>query len=724
MTSGHATARPAQDERRTLNGLPRAGLRAALAFTSWSLAVVTSGGIDLRALGLPLVARTPWPTTLAAALFAAACVAIRRAAVLDDVAAVVDGLRRHAMPAALGIALATGLVSARLGTFAVGGSDSNCYVEQAERWAAGTMLAPVAPGFTPDWPNASLSLTPTGFVPSRRVEGAIAPICPSGLSLIMAVPRALGAPRVAVFYVVPVFAAIAVLCTFLLGGKLAGPLPGLAAATLTAASPVFLYQSLQPMSDVPATALWLVALACAAGATATASSSGHGALRGARSEWHEGARVRRRVGGLVGAGLAAGAAALVRPNLAPLALFIVGIAALCGTAGPPFRVETGKATRCGVARACLFRAAVVALALFPAVIAVGLVHQILYGSPFSSGYGSPGFLFRAEHVPANLARFPRWLVETQSLFVLGGLVAPLVVWMTLRARACRHDDETGVDTRRAGHLCLSVALWLFTLAAFAAYLPYVPFDGWWFLRFWLPGIPPLTVLAVAAAAAIGARAADGRILPHEPGGENVGRRGEVEGDSPHHAALRLMAGLNGHGAGDSAYEATGRPRRRTASANAALATAGLLACVGLAAWQLGVARDRSVFQLQRLERKFIVSGQYVATLPQESVVLTIWHSGAVNYYAGRPVVVWDALPARHLDAAIDSLQRQGREVFLLLEPWEEPSFRERFAGSSDLARLDWPPRARFGTAATLWAIADRQRFLRGEPTVSDRVWVR
>ena len=163
----------------------------------------------------------------------------------------------------MGLAVASGALAIRFGTFAVGGSDSNCYVEQAERWAAGTMLEPVQPGFTPDWPDAALSLTPTGFVPSRRVEGAIAPICPAGLSLMMAVPRALGAPRSSVFFVVPAFAAMAVLCAFLVARRLAGPGTGLAAALLTAAGPAFLYQSVQPMSDVPATALWLAALACA-----------------------------------------------------------------------------------------------------------------------------------------------------------------------------------------------------------------------------------------------------------------------------------------------------------------------------------------------------------------------------------------------------------------------------------------------------------------------------
>ena len=150
----------------------------------------------------------------------------------------------------------------------------------------------------------------------------------------------------------------------------------------------------------------------------------------------------------------------------------------------------------------------------------------------------------------------------------------------------------------------------------------------------------------------------------------------------------------------------------------------MLGCTALAAWQLGVARDRSVFQLQRFERKFVASGEYVATLPPDAVVLTIWHSGAVWYYGHRPAIMWDAIAPDGLDDVVASLRRQGREVYLLLEPSEEDAFRTRFDGRTPTARLDWPPRARFGNEVTLWALDDRDRFLRGEAVQSERVWGR
>ena len=62
-----------------------------------------------------------------------------------------------------------------------------------------------------------------------------------------------------VFLVVPLFAALLVWFTFALGRALDDEVTGLGAAVLLACSPIFLYQAVQPMSDVPAAALWLAA---------------------------------------------------------------------------------------------------------------------------------------------------------------------------------------------------------------------------------------------------------------------------------------------------------------------------------------------------------------------------------------------------------------------------------------------------------------------------------
>src|SRR5207237_8404761 len=120
-----------------------------------------------------------------------------------------------------------------------------------------------------------------GHIPSPTVRGAAVPMCPPGLSMMMAPAMYIaGAPASyvgagfsrpnLVFAIVPAFGALLIVATFMLGARF-GARVGLASALLVACSPAFLFQLMQPMSDVPATALWLLALAFA-------TRSGHGAL--------------------------------------------------------------------------------------------------------------------------------------------------------------------------------------------------------------------------------------------------------------------------------------------------------------------------------------------------------------------------------------------------------------------------------------------------------------
>jgi hypothetical protein len=190
-------------------------------------------------------------------------------------------------------------VSWRWGSFVAGGSDSYCYLHQAERWAdamahpfRGRLQVAEPLALEVPWPDAPLSFTPIGHVPSTTTLGAIVPICPAGLSIAMAPLVIAGGPRAA-----PGHPAV---CRrphpgHLRGGSRFGARIGLASALLTAASPAFLYQAVQPMSDVPAAAMWMVAVACVTGA-----------------------KPRH----LVTAGLATSAAILIRPNLLPLGIVI------------------------------------------------------------------------------------------------------------------------------------------------------------------------------------------------------------------------------------------------------------------------------------------------------------------------------------------------------------------------------------------------------------------
>jgi hypothetical protein len=301
----------------------------------------------------------------------------------------------------------------------------------AVRGQAVDLLPPDPLALAAPWPDATWSFAPAGHVPSRTVPGAIVPVCPSGLSLVMAPFRLVGG-RAGMFLVFPLFGALFVVATYAVGARY-GARIGMTAALLAAASPPFLYQVIQPMTDVPAAALWLLAVA---GATGT--------------------RPRHVVGG----GIAAGLAMLMRPNLAPLAVPI-GLFLL-------FRPE--RSWRQRVVAAAVFTAAAV-----PWCVAVALIQATFYGSPFASGYGSLSLLFRKEHVLPNLQRYVQWLLQAHTPVIGLALLAPLLL-------------PGGLTTLLLG----------LVLVNFALYLPYVVFEDWSFVRFLLPTIPLMLILVMAS----------------------------------------------------------------------------------------------------------------------------------------------------------------------------------------------------------------------------------
>jgi hypothetical protein len=509
---------------------------------------------------------------------------------------------------AAAIAAAVVVVGLRWSTFAVGGSDSYCYVYQAQRWAGGT-LQPVEPlARQASWPDAPLTFTPTGHVPSPTVPGAIAPICPAGLSIVMA-PLLVGTSGQsrAVFLVVPVFGALLVWATYLIGLRFSARV-GVASAALVACSPITLFQLMQPMSDVPAAALWALATACA-----TASRRSAPAL----------------------AGLATSAAILMRPNLVPLGL-VLGLFILV-------RPDRGWSKR-------IRDAAMFAGASAPGCVAVGVIQQIFYGSPLRSGYGSAAALFSAANVGPNAIRYFQWMQQAHTPVWLVACAAPFVLpgWLTA--------------------LLLTLAM-----ATVVSYLPYVVFNDWWYLRFMLPGIVPVLVLTVAVLDRL-LTWAGGRVM--KPA-----------------ASPRLATGIQ----------------------------AALVACLTAALCVLFVAeaRARSVFDLRRLESRYVRAGEYVAGhLPANALVVTSWESGSVRYYSNRKTVAWDVLDPAWLDRMLAESRALGYEPYLLLERWEEPLFRERFTGTA-LGALDWPPSVEIASQVRIYRPEDRQRYLRGQDVETD-----
>ncbi len=283
------------------------------------------------------------------------------------------------------------------------------------------------------------------------------------------------------------------------------------------------------------------------------------------------------------------------------------------------------------------------LGVAPGIAAVAWSQFVMYGSPLRSGYGSLDVLFSLSHVAANLRRYPAWLLSTHGPVVLLAVLAPVM--------AARRRE--------------ALVLGAFVLATFAMYVPYTNFDDWWYLRFLLPAMPALIVLASIPVA---------------------------------------------------------RSVERLGPAWRAPVLAALVAVV--AAFWIHTARERLVFDLYSLEQKYPVTGDYVRThLPPNAMVVAGNQSGSVRYYAARPTLAWDLLDPRAMDGAIAFLRRAGYEPYFVLETWEEPRFRDRFAGQNALGALDWPPMAQVGAAVRIFDAADRDRYLAGESVRTDRVWL-
>ena len=166
---------------------------------------------------------------------------------------------RAAWLIAAAAAIAAAVAGLVWGTHVAGGPDSYCYLSQAELFASGHVMHIEPLAARAPWEHGADAFVPVGHVPAfDRADGSV-PMCSPGYPIAMAIVRHAGG-RIAMFGVVPILGAVAVWLTFILGRRISGPASGAVAAVLMAASPPFLYQVVQPMSDVPAAALWAAAL--------------------------------------------------------------------------------------------------------------------------------------------------------------------------------------------------------------------------------------------------------------------------------------------------------------------------------------------------------------------------------------------------------------------------------------------------------------------------------
>ncbi|HET9703624.1 MAG TPA: glycosyltransferase family 39 protein [Vicinamibacterales bacterium] len=506
------------------------------------------------------------------------------------------------MSKGIAILIAAGLAAFGIarGTWAVGGSDSSCYALTAQAFAAGEAQPFSAIGIDAPWPDASTTTAPGGFIPSPVRPGAASPICAPGFSLLMA-PLAALFGQDAIFWLTPIAGAVLVLASFAIAHRLAGSTAGVTSALLVASSPIVLFQVVQPMNDVTTAALWMWVFAL----LVTDDDPD-------------------RLGRSRLAGFLAGLAILVRPNLAPLAIMAIALVLA--------RDET-RGRRNNSAGALVIGA------IFGVAMMLSL-NRALYGRVLGSGYGDVGSLFSLSHVVDNARNFWRALFATQHVVPALGLLAPVIF----------------VGGRR------TVAIVLLATAAMTTgiYLLYRPYPEWWYLRFLMPALVIMLVLASAVAVELASRA-------------------RMRGVIPILAVLLAIVSTRAAGA-------------------------------------------RDVFALQGLEGRYRDTAMVARErLPADAVFLTVWQSGSIRFHAGREIVMWDSLDPEWLDRAVAWLEQRGRRPYLLLERREEGEFRNRFRGHASIGALDWPPRFVINRQVRIFDPSDRARYLAGETYSTENI---
>jgi len=338
------------------------------------------------------------------------------------------------------VTIAAFLIGVEYCAFLGAGPDASAYVSQAHKWTEGNLHTPI-PEWAAHamWMNSVPAGAPVGYT-ADATQQAYVPMVSLGLPVIMSLfERAGGAD--AVFYVVPLSGALVVWGAYLLGRRLAGEWAGALAAALLMFSPAFLWLLIVPMSDVPVAACWTMALVFAmrGGGAADALASG----------------------------IAVGIAIVIRPNVAPLAVF------------PALLLLLSDNRR-------LTKVALFGLSAIPAALVIAMINGRWYGSPLRSGYGSLDVLYAAGRIPLNLQRYGGWLVDTQTPLVLVWAAAPFIV--------------NAYDLPRRLLLLL-----VYPFAVLAMYLAYLNFNEWGYLRFLLPAYPVMLASVAAVFVSVARR---------------------------------------------------------------------------------------------------------------------------------------------------------------------------------------------------------------------------
>lgn len=291
-------------------------------------------------------------------------------------------------------------------------------------------------------------------------------------------------------------------------------------------------------------------------------------------------------------GIAVSVAILVRPTNVLLALPIV--------------IAFGIAWR---------RYAAALIAALPVGLLLLWYNDVLYGAPWLTGYGDAGGVFSVQNMPMTMAHYARWLPT-----VLG----PLVVLVFLAPFLAR-PGKRPLFVHGAWFICVAVF--------FATY--YHTHETWWYLRFLLPALPSIILLAAAVPATWMAAT------------KNDARR-------------RMAAGL------------------------------ALIALLVTTVAEAQAMRKLGVLLIRDDERTYFQAADWARNnLPPNSAVLALQMSGALHHYTDAIVLRWDLVDGGRIPALHRFLQGAKLPLFAALHDFEREDAQNRIGGKwTKLAKVE------------------------------------
>jgi 4-amino-4-deoxy-L-arabinose transferase-like glycosyltransferase len=288
--------------------------------------------------------------------------------------------------ALLALALYGALLARNVGAVA-GGSDSSGYMNQARLLASGAVhvQARAIPGL-PQRAAPPFLYAPLGFRPAWNGDG-LAPTYPAGVALLVLALEPLAGREHAGDLMINLHSLAGLAATFALGRALGlGGLWSALAAAILAVSPLYLFSSLQAMSDIPSLAWTTLAVLAALSS-------------------------RRQAFWALAAGAAVAADVLMRPT--NVLAFI------------PVAVGLGASPR---------RWALLAIGGLPGAAFFFAYSHAAYGSFLATGYGDDSGDFGARFILETLRHYSFWLPALLTPVVALNLALPWVASVSARTR--------------------------------------------------------------------------------------------------------------------------------------------------------------------------------------------------------------------------------------------------------------------------------------------------